>query len=83
MKRKTDRKIQPLSGVSARMPVAMEKLSTVAMKTFLRPILSASEPQKNAPAIAPMPEDSRITADWPKVSCHGLMMKASTKPIRK
>ena len=65
-KRNTERKIQPpLSGVSAMMPVAIEKLSAVAINTLRRPILSAIQPQKKAPGMAPMPADSRIHADWP------------------
>ena len=64
-KRNTVRKTQPFSGVSARIPVATEKLITVAMKTLRRPIRSASQPQNQAPAIAPMPEESRMIADSP------------------
>ena len=65
-KRKTLRKIQPpLSGVNAMMPVASEKFRAVAMNTLRRPILSAIQPQKNAPGTAPIPADSRIQADCP------------------
>ena len=35
--RNTDRNTQPLSGVNARTPLAMEKLRTVPMNTFRRP----------------------------------------------
>src|SRR6185312_10140760 len=65
--RNTVRKIQSLSGVSAMMPVAMEKLSAVPMNALRRPILSAIQPQKNAPGTAPTPADSRIIADCPYV----------------
>jgi hypothetical protein len=37
----------------------------VAINTLRRPILSAIQPQKKAPGMAPMPADSRIQADWP------------------
>jgi class 3 adenylate cyclase len=40
-------------------------------------------PQIAAPRMAPIPDDKRIIADWPKLSCHGPTMKARTKPIRK
>ena len=56
---------------------------TVPTNTRRRPTTSAMRPQMKAPRMAPMPDDSRMIADCPKVSPHGLMMKASTKPIRK
>ena len=65
-------------GVMAMMPVAIATFSAVAMNTVRRPILSAIQPQKNAPGTAPRPDEIRIIADWPKVSCQEPMMKAST-----
>ena len=53
------------------------------MNTWRRPYTSAIRPQMNAPKIAPMPDDNKMIADWPTVSCHGLMMNANTKAIRK
>ena len=66
-RRNTARNSQPLiqpfgPGVSAMIPVASATLSAVRMNTLRRPILSATQPQKNAPGTAPMPDDSRITA---------------------
>jgi hypothetical protein len=42
--RNTVRNSHAFSGVKARTPVAREKFTTVMMKTFRRPILSASQP---------------------------------------
>ena len=64
-KRQTTRNIQPLSGVSAIKPVAIEKFRIVAIMTLRRPILSATQPQINEPRGALTPEDSNIAADWP------------------
>jgi hypothetical protein len=43
--------------------VAIEKLSTVPMKTARRPMRSAKRPHTAAPRIAPIPDDSKIIAD--------------------
>ena len=65
------------------MPVASEKLRTVAINTLRRPMRSAIHPQKKAPGIDPTPAAKRITPDWINVSFHCVTMKTSTYPIRK
>jgi hypothetical protein len=48
------------------------------------PTYAISQPSSNGRTEdAPIPEDRRMIADRPKLSCHGPTMKASTKPIRK
>ena len=79
----TLRKIQPAThpvgpGVKYMMPVASARLIAVQMNTWRRPILSATQPQQKAPGTAPIPEDSRMTAACPYVSCHSLVMNANT-----
>ncbi len=65
MKRMTARKIQPPGGVSAMVPVPSEKISTVAMNTLRRPILSPSQPKNQPPGTAATPDANSTVADWP------------------
>ena len=64
-KRKNIRNAQPGTkpsgpGVNTMTPVASEIVIADSMNTVRRPILSPSQPQKNAPGTAPRPEASRI-----------------------
>ena len=54
-----------------------------ARKAAVERATPTSQPQNQAPAMAPMPDDSRMTAPSPYVSFHSPTMKASTKPIVK
>src|SRR5262252_8415242 len=63
IERNTQPAIQPFCpGVNAMTAVATARLTDVQMNTLRRPILSATQPQRNAPGTAPRPDDNRITA---------------------
>ena len=67
MKRNTQNQMK--SGEKAPSTVKSEKISSVAVKAFLRPIVSAMVPQTNAPRAMPIRLAVPIQPASPGVSC--------------